>query len=235
MFCAFTDAVRHAARFTDAGANAPLTITDNDNRAEGEAAATLDDLRHALDIYHTFVEFFAFFVALPIIALLIVAFALLVIAATFAAAALAATGAVSSALWSISSHHSLLKIQAAIARAFCQGSHAAMIFVPAPVKNDLCDAGAFGAFGQHAAHDFGGFGFLFAGYLGGDFLVHRRGRHQRAPRPIIYHLGKNVARTAEDIQPGTFRRTFHPSPYSPVTAFPRSDFILCYAAHVFLF
>jgi hypothetical protein len=64
MVSALADAVRHAARLADADADAAFVVADNHDSAEGEATATLDNLRHALNIDDTFVEFFAVFLAI---------------------------------------------------------------------------------------------------------------------------------------------------------------------------
>jgi hypothetical protein len=60
MVSALADAVGHATRLADTDADAALVVANNHDCAEGEAAATLDNLRYALNIDDTFVEFFAF-------------------------------------------------------------------------------------------------------------------------------------------------------------------------------
>jgi hypothetical protein len=60
---AFADRVRHTARLANAYAHAPFAIANDDDGTEGEAAATLNHFRHALNIDDPFVEFLAFFFA----------------------------------------------------------------------------------------------------------------------------------------------------------------------------
>ena len=47
---ALADRLGHLARLTQAGTNVPGTVTDDDDRAEAEAPAALDDLRHTIDL-----------------------------------------------------------------------------------------------------------------------------------------------------------------------------------------
>ncbi len=64
MVRTLTDAIRHATRLADAYTNAPLVIADDDHRAEGKAATTLDNFGNAFNIDNTLVQFLAFFIAL---------------------------------------------------------------------------------------------------------------------------------------------------------------------------
>jgi uncharacterized MAPEG superfamily protein len=94
MVSTFADAVRHATRFADADTDAAFVVADDHDGAEGEATATLDNLRHALNIDDPFVEFFAVFFAgfLLTITLWTVITATCALAAGFISARLIATG-----------------------------------------------------------------------------------------------------------------------------------------------
>src|SRR5690349_25008472 len=59
MVSTFADAIRHTTRLANADADAAFVVADDHDGAEGEATATLDNLRDALNIDNTFVEFFA--------------------------------------------------------------------------------------------------------------------------------------------------------------------------------
>jgi hypothetical protein len=63
MVSTFADAIRHATRLANADADAAFVVADDHDGAKGEATATLDNLRDALNIDNTFVEFFAVFFA----------------------------------------------------------------------------------------------------------------------------------------------------------------------------
>jgi hypothetical protein len=105
MVSAFADAVRHAARLADADTDAAFVVADDHDGAEGEATATFDNLRHALDIDDTLVEFFAVFFAglLVTITLLTVVTTTCAITAGFIAAGFITTRSVATRFtaWSV--------------------------------------------------------------------------------------------------------------------------------------
>src|SRR5919106_1571863 len=50
------DRLRHLSRLAEPGADDAVPVTDHDHRAEAEAPAALDDLRHAIDLDDLFLE-----------------------------------------------------------------------------------------------------------------------------------------------------------------------------------
>src|SRR5437870_8052936 len=56
-FDRLTDGLRHLARLPQPGADAPVLVADDDQRAEGKAAAALDHLRHAVQVDDLLCEF----------------------------------------------------------------------------------------------------------------------------------------------------------------------------------
>ena len=56
LFDAFANRFGNFARFADGEADVTLAIADDDERAEAEALAALDDLRDAIDAHDGFFE-----------------------------------------------------------------------------------------------------------------------------------------------------------------------------------
>ena len=56
-FDALANGIRHFAGFAQSDANAALAVADDDEAAEGEAAAALDHLGHAVDLHDALFEF----------------------------------------------------------------------------------------------------------------------------------------------------------------------------------
>src|SRR3954454_23014962 len=52
----FANRIRNLARLAQSDSDPALAVTDNNQTAEAEAAAALDDLRHAIDLYDPLVE-----------------------------------------------------------------------------------------------------------------------------------------------------------------------------------
>src|SRR5205814_681328 len=200
---AFLDGGRDFLGLAGAVADLPLAVADDDEGAEAEVLAALDDLRHAVDVDDL--------VDHP---------ALVTLLAPAIAALRALAGAIHWTLHVMTS----LELQTVFARRIGERFDVAVIDVAAAVEHDLGDALVLGLLGDERADGLGRGGVR---PLRPRVLLPARGRGDGLARGVVDHLRVDVLQAAEDGQARTIRGTVDLAANPLLDTLSRDDSLLC--------
>jgi hypothetical protein len=170
-----------------ADADTPLVVADNHQSPEAKTPATFDHLGGSRDVYDALVKFVAF-----------------VLAPSSPSATILSTAHHPSLSYSSQSyklHPRSLEIQTCLAHSVGQAFDPAMILVPAPVKDDVCDPRCLRSLGQYLSYDGRLSALIFVAQFGSNLSIQRGGRDQRVASCVVNDLRPNVFQAAKHTQP----------------------------------